>query len=130
MNSCIIEENLKPVLPYHMLHGGSVKVWQINEEIKSGVPMKISLNDQKLTWLFYEDLDVFEQKKVLLGSHKAKKGSYEIFYNDQGEIFLNLSFPKESKQQFQVIKIMDNQLRLKNLDEDLILNLSTLSKPY
>lgn len=131
---CIDKDSLKPIIPYHVLHANSSKVWILQERIVEGKVVSPQLRERKRTFTFFDDLEVFEQEMVHLGNNYGLSAAYSMSLDEKTkDTMLNFFYSHNTKNlTFKVKEIGYKTLRLQAITGDSIIeewHLIPLNKP-
>ena len=119
---CIEKSTLKPIVPYHVLHANSSKVWILESRQVDGEEQAPELRERKRVFTFFDDMEVFEQEMVHLGSNYGLLASYSMQIDQQGkDTGLNVYYQSNTrKRYFRVTEIGYKELRLEVIPSDSI----------
>ena len=119
---CIDESSLKPIIPYHVLHANSSKVWILQKRIVDGEDVAPQLRERKRTFTFFDDLQLFEQEMVHLGSNYGLLASYSMNIDENTkDTLLNIYYTNHNKKlKFKVKEIGYKTLLLHPVTTDSI----------
>lgn len=131
---CIDKSSLKPIIPYHVLHANSSKVWILQKRIVEGKDISPQMRERKRTFTFFDDLQLFEQEMVHLGSNFGLLASYSLNIDGKNQdTLLNFYYTSNNNQlKFKVKEIGFKSLRLQPITTDSIVeewHLIPLNKP-
>lgn len=119
---CIEKSTLKPIVPYHVLHANSSKVWILESRQVDGEEQAPQLRERKRVFTFFDDMEVFEQEMVHLGSNYGLLASYSMQIGEQEkDTLLNLYYLSNTrKRYFKVTEIGYKELHLEVIPSDSI----------
>ena len=119
---CIDESSLKPIIPYHVLHANSSKVWILQKRFVNGEDIAPQLRERKRTFTFFDDLQLVEQEMVHLGSNYGLLASYSIRIDESmRDTLLNFYYTNHNKKlKFKVKEIGYKILKLHPITADSI----------
>jgi hypothetical protein len=120
---CIDKSSLKPIIPYHVLHANSSKVWILQKRIVEGKDISPQMRERKRTFTFFDDLQLVEQEMVHLGSNFGLLASYSLNVDEQNQdTLLNIYYTNHNKKlKFKVKEIGFKTLRLQPITTDSII---------
>jgi hypothetical protein len=120
---CIDKSSLKPIIPYHVLHANSSKVWILQKRIVEGKDISPQMRERKRTFTFFDDLQLFEQEMVHLGSNFGLLASYSLNVDEKNQdTLLNIYYTNHNKKlKFKVKEIGFKTLRLQPITTDSII---------
>lgn len=119
---CVDKRSLNPILPYHVLHANSSKVWILQNRLVDGEDIAPQLRDRKGTFTFFDDLQCVEQEMVHLGSNYGLLASYSMHIDESTrDTLLNLYYTNHNKKlKFKVKEIGYKTLKLHPITADSI----------
>jgi hypothetical protein len=119
---CIDESSLKPIIPYHVLHANSSKVWILQNRIVDGEDLAPQLRERKRTFTLFDDLQLFEQEMVHLGSNYGLLASYSMGIDEETQDTLfNIYYTNHNKKlKFKIKEIGYKTLVLQPITNDSI----------
>lgn len=129
VSACIDEADMKPVVPYSLIHGNSSKVWILEEIIdKEGETRSNQIHQNKLTYTFFDSNYFVLQKMIHFGTPVGEKGSFSC-YLENGEIILRLDFKKKGKELYTILLLENHTFEFQSLTSENIYRLSAYSLP-
>jgi hypothetical protein len=76
--SCIDKSRLKPIVPEHVLHAHSSKVWILKEMKVGDTDTSPARQEATPTLTFFDDDFVYEQELINLGGMFGRKAQYAL----------------------------------------------------
>ena len=131
LQSCIDDINLQPIVPYHLLHANSCKVWVLEGVYQNGKNLTSPLDEEKKVFLFYDDNSLYIQKRILLGSKNAEKGFFNLVIpKEQKDTLLMFYFEPNEKISFKINYLDYRVMKLSRISSDEIWQFIVLPKPF
>jgi hypothetical protein len=128
-SACIDEADMKPVVPYSLIHGNSSKVWILDEIVeKDGNIKSNQIHQNKLTYTFFDTNYFALQKMIHFGTPVGQKGTFTC-YMENGEVILRLDFKKKSKELYTILLLENHTFEFKSLTSENIYRLTAYSLP-
>lgn len=120
---CIDESSLKPIIPYHVLHANSSKVWILNKRIVDGEDLAPKLRERKRTLTFFDDLQLIDQELLHLGSNNGLIASYSMIVDEnKKDTILNIFYTNHNRKlKFKIKEIGYKTLVLHPITNDSII---------
>lgn len=128
--SCIDESQLKPVVPFSLIHGNSSKVWLLDEiEYPSGEVLVSQIHQNKLTYTFFSNQSFVIQKLIQFGTPLGEKGTFNCYIDQQDTIF-RMDYKNRGKELFKIQKLSNESFYFQSLKSENIYRLTVYSSPF
>jgi hypothetical protein len=128
--SCIDESQLKPVVPFSLLHGNGAKVWMLEEiELPSGKIVIQQINQNKTTYTLFQDQSFVIQKLMHFGTANGQKGGFNC-YVDKGDTIFRMDIKNKGKELFNVLHLSNEKFEIQSVKSRKIFRLNVYSSPF
>lgn len=133
LTNCINKDSLKPILPSHLLHSNSSKVWVLNQHILNKNEVSPSLRENKKALILFDNLEFIEQELIHLGSNIGRTGQYSLALTENSDTIFNLFYSDSKsfiKYKVKYISVKELTLLKSESDSSEVLFYHTLSKRH
>jgi len=130
LTACIDESDLKPIVPFSLIHANSAKVWLLDEvEYANGEIVKSQIHQNKLTYTFFRDNSYLTQKLIHFGTSIGEKGSFNLSI-DHSDTILRLDSKKKGKELYKLHKLNHIEFHFQSLKSQNIYRLISYTNPF
>jgi len=118
--SCIDKSSLKPIVPEHVLHAHSSKVWVLKEMTVGDIDHSPKRKEATPTLTFFDDDFVYEQELINLGGMFGRKAQYALRIDQASNDTILSFYYKESgiSKYFNVRNLEYKRLTLESTDQN------------
>lgn len=129
-SSCIDESQLKPVVPFAILHGNGAKVWLLDEtELPNGEILSNQIHQNKVTYTLFQDQSFVIQKLMHFGAINGVNGGFNC-YIGKGDTIFRMDVKNKGKELFNVLHLSNENFEFQSLKSRNIYRLRVYSNPF